>query len=411
MTKMLTNVAVTRAQANPVNLTADQWFNQHLLIVGQTGSGKSTTTVTLIDALMANDQTAIVIDPTGEYAHLPHAVVGKLGTNAFLDYRMLTATQLASLAGIKDAAVITLIDQAITSLRIANNVLHQATPYRKLARSWSTYEQQVAQLHDFPRPYHIELLPAQLLEECVMPTIGEQADFTLIGQQYDDKRQRKLGPALIAIRKLLATRTFQQVFRLPMNAEAMRQRSAHTQLDVVYLMRLFASVKAADRCLVVDASALSQDLAAGALVVSILAAQLLAIKEQPAARRPVVLVVDEAHRYLTAAATKTGAFSEDGLSRIAREGRKVGLYLLLTTQSPLDLPAQLLGEFGNLVVHRLTVMSELQKLAMVPASLISAIAHQGTGEAMLVGNTFAEPVAVRFKKTMIHHETASPRFD
>ncbi|GAB6092945.1 ATP-binding protein [Furfurilactobacillus curtus] len=411
MTKVLTDVAVTRSQARPVRLTADQWFNQHLLIVGQTGSGKSTTTVTLINALMENDQTAIVIDPTGEYAHLPHAVVGKLGTNAFLDYRMLTASQLASLAGIKDPAVIVLIDQAITSLRVANNVLHQKTPYQKLGRPWSIYERQVAQLHDFPRPYHIELLPTQLLEECVIPAVGKQADFALIGQQYDGKRQRELGPALIAIRRLLATRAFQQVFRLPMNAEEMRQRSAHTQLDVVYLMRLFASVKASDRCLVVDVSALSQDLAAGALVVSILAAQLLAIKQHPSAQQPVVLVVDEAHRYLTAAATKIGAFSEDGLSRIAREGRKVGLYLLLTTQSPLDLPVQLLGEFGNLIVHRLTTTSELQTLAMVPSLLISTIAHQEIGEATLVGHAFAEPVPVYFKKTVIRHETASPRFD
>ena len=59
--------------------------NRHLLIVGQTGSGKTTSTLTLLDQLQNSGQANIVLDPTGEYAQLPNAIVYRLGENAYLE--------------------------------------------------------------------------------------------------------------------------------------------------------------------------------------------------------------------------------------------------------------------------------------------------------------------------------------
>ena len=55
----------------------------HLLVVGQTGSGKTPTILALLNELQQTDQTAIILDPTGEYAQLPNAVIYQLGTNAY----------------------------------------------------------------------------------------------------------------------------------------------------------------------------------------------------------------------------------------------------------------------------------------------------------------------------------------
>ena len=63
----------------------------HLLIVGQTGSGKTTTTLSLLDQFQHENQTAIVLDPTGEYAQLPNAVTYTLGENAYLEAGKLSA--------------------------------------------------------------------------------------------------------------------------------------------------------------------------------------------------------------------------------------------------------------------------------------------------------------------------------
>lgn len=68
--------------------------DQHLLVVGQTGSGKTTTALALLDQLQQTDQTAIVFDPTGEYARLPHAVTYRLGDNAYLEAGRLDLGEL-----------------------------------------------------------------------------------------------------------------------------------------------------------------------------------------------------------------------------------------------------------------------------------------------------------------------------
>ena len=68
--------------------------NRHLLIIGQTGSGKTTSTLTLLDQLQSSGQANIVLDPTGEYAQLPNAIVYHLGENTYLEPGELSAAQL-----------------------------------------------------------------------------------------------------------------------------------------------------------------------------------------------------------------------------------------------------------------------------------------------------------------------------
>ena len=71
-------------------------------------------------------------------------------------------------------------------------------------------------------------------------------------------------------------------------------------------------------------------------------------------RLPVKVVIDEAHRYLPT----NGDLKNNGIFQIAREGRKLNLALIITTQSPLDLPSELRSQFGNLIVHHLAAPQE-----------------------------------------------------
>ena len=72
-----------------------------------------------------------------------------------------------------------------------------------------------------------------------------------------------------------------------------------------------------------------------------------------------VIFVDEVHRY--SKDVQAGGY-QTGLTAIAREGRKKGIFLFLTTQNPKDIPDELLGQIGSLLVHRLTHKSELDSI-------------------------------------------------
>ena len=123
-------VMVNQQTGQPVRrpLTA-----RHLLVIGQTGSGKTTTILALLNELQQTDQTAIILDPTGEYAQLPNAVIYQLGTNAYLEAGRLDAGELQEALGLAlPPRLDHQLSQAVNALRIQRNLLQQAGHLKKI---------------------------------------------------------------------------------------------------------------------------------------------------------------------------------------------------------------------------------------------------------------------------------------
>ena len=118
-------------------------------------------------------------------------------------------------------------------------------------------------------------------------------------------------------------------------------------------------------------------------------------------RQPILIVADEAHNIcaqdppdpFTAAAT-------DLAVRIAGEGRKFGLYLLMATQRPQKLHANVLSQCDNLVLMRMNSSGDLAHLAstfsFVSASLIQQSASFRQGEALVAGKIVPTPLMAKF---------------
>jgi DNA helicase HerA-like ATPase len=151
------------------------------------------------------------------------------------------------------------------------------------------------------------------------------------------------------------------------------------------------------RCLVVDLGSLAtrgeQSLAAGAV--------LRALWRTRTRREPILIVVDEAHNVcpqlpddeLTALAT------EDAI-RIAGEGRKFGLYLLLASQRPDKLHANVLSQCDNLVLMRMNSEADLAVVrdvfSFVPPGLLQGATAFRQGEALAAGKICSHPALIRF---------------
>ncbi len=116
---MLARSLINANNQQPVHLFENS-LNQHLLITGQTGSGKTTSTVALLSDLQRANQAAFILDPTGEYQHLPNASVYRLGDNCYLSAGRLTVDQLLFALGLPATSEwqMTLAD-AIAGLRVA----------------------------------------------------------------------------------------------------------------------------------------------------------------------------------------------------------------------------------------------------------------------------------------------------
>jgi uncharacterized protein len=117
-------------------------------------------------------------------------------------------------------------------------------------------------------------------------------------------------------------------------------------------------------------------------------------------RRPVLLVVDEAHDVCPSEPTdRLQALAVELFTRIAGEGRKYGIHLLLASQRPDKLPANVLSQCDNLVLMRVNSAADRRDLAerfgFAPPSLVDVAGSFGLGEALIAGNIARPPVLVR----------------
>jgi DNA helicase HerA-like ATPase len=115
---------------------------------------------------------------------------------------------------------------------------------------------------------------------------------------------------------------------------------------------------------------------------------------------PLLFVCEEAHRY--APADKKVGFgpTKRALSRIAKEGRKYGVFLGLVTQRPGEIDATIISQCSTLFVMRLSNEGD-QKLIRsavsdAAANLLSFIPSLGTREVFAFGSGVALPTRMRF---------------
>ena len=314
----------------------------HLLVVGQTGSGKTTSTLSLLDQLQRTNYTTIILDPTGEYSKLPNSVTYKLGENAYLEAGQLSAHQLREALQISGSPLLNAkLSQAVNALRIQQNLVQSNQPYVKIGVPIADYQKQLVRLSNWSRSFAPQQLAEQLIEEFVIPYPDERADYSLLGQQYDRPTINREWNAIATIRQRLVSDAFRVLFDPDPHPGVFK-------IELNFVIKMFLEHRSSHRTLVIDLSKLKQYEESQRVVISLLLKNLLAARLQAPNNFPVNIVLDEAHRYLP---QDEQQLADNGIFQVLREGRKVGLSMTLTTQSPLDLPARLRSQFANLLLH------------------------------------------------------------
>ena len=118
------------------------------------------------------------------------------------------------------------------------------------------------------------------------------------------------------------------------------------------------------------------------------------------AASPVVVVVDEAHNFLGRQIGSEDAVARlDAFELIAKEGRKFGLNICLTTQRPRDITEGVLSQMGTLVVHRLTNDRDREVVERacgeIDRSASSFLPNLKPGEAAIIGADFPIPLTIQ----------------
>jgi hypothetical protein len=88
---------------------------------------------------------------------------------------------------------------------------------------------------------------------------------------------------------------------------------------------------------------------------------------------PVNLVLEEAHRYISTESGKVFGNANKIFERIAKEGRKYGMFLLISSQRPSELSRTVLSQCSNFIVHRIQNPEDLSHIRQITPHISETI--------------------------------------
>jgi DNA helicase HerA-like ATPase len=169
-----------------------------------------------------------------------------------------------------------------------------------------------------------------------------------------------------------------------------------TMVDV--LGRLFRIPVGAKPVTVLNLSAVPGEIMD--VVISVVSRLAFDLANWSAARLPILIVCEEAHRYAPVDAGKKFMPTRQALARIAKEGRKYGVSLALVTQRPSELDPTILSQCSTVIAMRLSTERD--------QNVVRANTHEGTldlldflpllgdREAIVLGQGVVIPMRIRF---------------
>jgi uncharacterized protein len=157
------------------------------------------------------------------------------------------------------------------------------------------------------------------------------------------------------------------------------------------------------RCLVVDLGSLATREEQTLVAESILRR----LWDLRARRAPVLLVIDEAHNVCPSGPTDAlTALATEHAVRIAGEGRKFGIYLLVASQRPPKVHENVLSQCDNLVLMRLNSAADAafirEMYGFAPPGLVDLSTDFRLGEALVAGKLASHPTLLQFGRRITH---------
>ncbi|WP_331351372.1 anti-phage-associated helicase HerA [Cellvibrio sp. UBA7671] len=114
---------------------------------------------------------------------------------------------------------------------------------------------------------------------------------------------------------------------------------------------------------------------------------------------PILLVYEEAHKYVPNSELSKFRASKFSIERIAKEGRKYGVTLLLSSQRPSEISETIFSQCSNFLAMRLTNPSDQGYVSrLLPdtlGNLCEKLPTLGAGEALLIGESVVMPSLVK----------------
>lgn len=395
----------TISEESSANLDGNKFFQRHAVIVGGTGSGKSWTVANILEkATKLKSINCLVFDLHGEYKPLKdlgNTTLLKIAGPSdkpndqniiFLPYWLLSYEEIESL----------LLDRSDSNAPNQSRTLFDLIIQNKKEKLESEGKSDV--LDNFtvesPIPYNIDNVLTSL----------EVLDTEMVQGARSEKQGPLHGKLTRFIQRLKSKQSDKRLNFL-FNSES-------TLLEYDWFLSLannlldFGNNKGLK---IIDFSEVPSDILP--LITGLIGRLVFSLQQwmDEDKRHPVALFCDEAHLYIPA--SLKGGIEEKGLQnfeRIAKEGRKYGVSLVVISQRPSDVNKTILSQCGNFVAMRLTNPDDQNVIKRLFPDNLGDFSEMlpilDIGEGLIVGDASLLPSRVVIDKPSIKPSSATIDF-
>jgi DNA helicase HerA-like ATPase len=376
-------------------LDGDKLFQRHAAIVGSTGSGKSYCVAKLVEQMAdLPNANAILFDIHGEYSTESFAKEG------IKHYKIATPSDLKTenklVNGILMIPYWLLTYEEMQALLLDRSDQNAPNQAMLLSREvLSSKEKKVKETEydgkitlDSPIPYDLNTVLDELIrldEERIQGSRGEK-DGPFHGKltRFNQRLKNKLDDKRMG-------------FMFSLTSEEMSKDWLDNFLSSV----MGISTESKNRIKVIDFSEVPSDvlpLVIGLVVRLVFSAQQWS---EDSSRQPIALLCDEAHLYVQQMEDQDSV-AEIGLKsfeRIAKEGRKYGVGLVIISQRPSEVNRTVLSQCNNFISLRLTNVEDQNVIKRLLPDNLGNIADNlsllDVGEAIVVGDAILLPSRIK----------------
>ena len=350
-------------------------LQKHFAVLGTTGCGKSSAVVLLLDRILhTTDATRILlIDPHNEYAAAFREELEVVSPRTMsLPFWLFNFEEIVDVIYRRRPGVSEEVDLLADLIPIA-----KARYAQGMDRSPSLVRRDIEDggyTVDSPVPYRIH---------DVLAMIDEQLG------KLDGKDDR---PSLRRLRARILSVVHDTRYQFMFSNRTIED----TMADL--LKTLFRVPAQGKRITIVEMAGFPAEVVDA--VVSVLCRLAFDLGVWGRGRLPLLVVAEEAHRYVPSDKHMGFGPTRRSISRIAKEGRKYGVYLGLVTQRPAELDPTILSQCSSIFAMRMANEADhaiiRSAVSDAASSTLAALPSIGNREAIAFGEAVSMPVRVRF---------------
>lgn len=395
----------TMSEESLANLDGNKFFQRHAVIVGGTGSGKSWTVANILEkAANLKSVNVIVFDIHGEYTplnDLPNSLLLKIAgpgdkpdndQNLFLPYWLLSYEEMAAM----------LLDRSDTNAPNQSRALFDLIlkEKRETVNAANDVATEANLTVESPVPYKIDSVLNEL----------KRLDVEMI-QGARGEKQGPLNGKLTRFVQRLESKITDKRLNFLFNGDD----SLLAYDWIKNLIERLLGFGNNNGVKIIDFSEVPSDILP--LITGLIARLIFTVQQWTDVkdRHPIAVFCDEAHLYLPVTASDN--MDERGLrnfERIAKEGRKYGVSLVVISQRPADVSKTILSQCGNFIAMRLTNPEDQYVIRRLFPDNLGDFAEMlpilDVGEGLVVGDASLLPSRVIIDKPHIQPNSSTVDF-